>query len=91
MARTLRRDLLLEGTPELIADYMANRVERMHELVEHSRGCLTFLGRTDISEVETIRIACSSSNSSSRQVKIPSRADVTGTVGPQRRENVRMH
>jgi hypothetical protein len=76
MARTLRRDLLLEGTPQLIADYMANRVERMHELVEHSRGCLTLLGRTNISEMETIRIACSSFNSSSRQLKIPSQADL---------------
>lgn len=76
MAKTLRRDLLLEGTPQLIAGYMANRVERMHELVEHSRGCLTFLGRTGISEMETIHMACSPSNSISRQLKIPSRADL---------------
>lgn len=76
MAETLRRDLQLEEASQLIAGYIANRVERMHKLVKLSRDCLTFLHRTDISDTETIRFACRSSNGSSLQPKIPSRADL---------------
>lgn len=71
MAATLRRDLLLEEMPLLIADYIASRVGRTHETLGYSRQFLAVLRRTDFSEMDIIRMAYRSPAGSGPQPRIP--------------------
>ncbi|MHA7263799.1 hypothetical protein ACX80W_11430 [Arthrobacter sp. TMN-37] len=57
MAKTLRRDLVLDDAPTLIGDYIHSRVERTHELLEYAREFTASMRGTEVSEMDTVRWA----------------------------------
>jgi hypothetical protein len=57
MAATLRRDLVLENVPLLIADYIESRVGNAHEMVEYAREFTSSMRSKDFSEMDAIRLA----------------------------------
>jgi hypothetical protein len=64
MAASLRRDLVLENVPLLIADYIENRVGNAHEMVEHVREFTASMRSEKLSEMDTIRTAYATSEAS---------------------------
>lgn len=73
MAATLRRDLVLENAPLLIADYIENRVANVHDLLEYASDFTSSMRGSDFSEMDTIRLAYWAPPGSGPQT-IPTRA-----------------